>query len=216
MPCQQDTPSPWRPLTSYHGNERTNWGEWKSWHTAQKNRLKNRNRLSSEQLERQEKAARGVERKKCWSTVGRHPGGPTARPESAGGAIPTPPLPTNRFLFPSLLHLPSTSLPPASLGNLLSTAGMYHGLRTSPVTHLPITHEPCWVETFLLFLLSDICSMYYIHLSPDRWAGEYSGWVSTWQSPQGKGIVLYLAMGNLFSLLIKVVHVSQHQLRPSQ
>ena len=64
MPCQQDTPSPWRPLTSYHGNEKTSWGEWKSWHTARKNRLKNRNRLSSEWLERQGKAARGVERRK--------------------------------------------------------------------------------------------------------------------------------------------------------
>lgn len=27
MPCQQDTPSHWRPLASYHGNEMTNWGE---------------------------------------------------------------------------------------------------------------------------------------------------------------------------------------------
>ena len=117
--CQQDTPSHWRPLASYHSNARTNWGKRKSWHTAQKSSLKNRNRLSGKLLERQEKAARGVSGGGALVRCGESHRWTHTMPRIYMGWQPHL-LPTLRFLFSSLLHLPYMSLPPTSLGNLLS------------------------------------------------------------------------------------------------
>lgn len=91
-PASRTPPASWRPLASYHGNKRTNWGEKNSWHTAQKSSLKNRNRLSGKWLEKQEKKAKGLSRgvalvhsgASSWTQVDPHhtesPHGKTAPP----------------------------------------------------------------------------------------------------------------------------------------